>query len=76
MKTLDLTEAAALLKVHPKTLQRLAQSGAVPACKVGRVWVFIDDLLFQLLMALYRICTFPYFSAFVKTHQMPANPCI
>ncbi|MGQ0596752.1 helix-turn-helix domain-containing protein [Aquabacterium sp.] len=51
MKTLDLTEAASLLKIHPKTLQRLAQSGAVPACKVGRAWVFIDDLLFQLLMA-------------------------
>jgi len=27
------------------------ETGTVPACKVGRAWVFIDDLLFQLLMA-------------------------
>jgi excisionase family DNA binding protein len=35
--TLDLTTAAALLKVHPKTLQKLARAGAIPACKIGRV---------------------------------------
>ena len=51
MNTLNLVQAADLLKVHPKTLQRLAQCGAVPACKVGRAWVFIDDLLLQMLMA-------------------------
>ncbi len=51
MKTLNLLEAANLLKVHPKTLQRLAQCGAVPACKVGRAWVFVDQLLLEMLMA-------------------------
>jgi excisionase family DNA binding protein len=36
-RTLDLAEAAALLKVHPKTLQSLARAGHLPAIKVGRV---------------------------------------
>jgi excisionase family DNA binding protein len=49
--TLDLNEAARLLKVHPKTLQKLARAGAVPAVKVGRAWVFLDSLLFDWLRA-------------------------
>jgi len=51
MNTLTLVQAAALLKVHPKTLQRLAQAGTVPACKVGRAWVFLDGLLLEMLVA-------------------------
>ena len=54
MRTLDLAEAAALLKVHPKTLERLARVGTVPACKVGRAWVFLDDLLFDHLVTQSR----------------------
>jgi excisionase family DNA binding protein len=49
--TLGLSEAAELLKVHPKTLQRLARDGAVPACKVGRAWVFVEQLLLDTLMS-------------------------
>jgi excisionase family DNA binding protein len=45
MRTLDLGEAARLLKVHPKTLQKLARQGKVPACKLGRAWVFVEHLL-------------------------------
>ena len=33
-------EAAALLGVHPKTLQRLARSGRITAYRVGRLWRF------------------------------------
>ncbi|MFY8017483.1 MAG: helix-turn-helix domain-containing protein [Inhella sp.] len=51
MNTLDLVQASQMLKVHPKTLERLARSGAVPACKVGRAWVFVDDLLLELLVS-------------------------
>ena len=51
MSTLDLTEAARLLKVHPKTLQKLALRCAVPACKVGRAWVFVEHLLMEWLVA-------------------------
>ncbi|WP_409993905.1 helix-turn-helix domain-containing protein [Roseateles albus] len=51
MLTLTLIEAASLLKVHPKTLQKLAQRGGVPACKVGRSWVFVEQLLIDQLVS-------------------------
>ncbi|WP_310738439.1 helix-turn-helix domain-containing protein [Ideonella alba] len=50
MRTLTLSEAADLLKVHPKTAEKLARHGHLPACKVGRSWVFVDQLLFDLLV--------------------------
>jgi excisionase family DNA binding protein len=37
---LDLTEAAALLRVHPQTLKKMAIRRAVPAIKLGRLWRF------------------------------------
>jgi len=33
-------QAAALLQVHPKTLQRMAREGRVPAHRVGDLWRF------------------------------------
>jgi excisionase family DNA binding protein len=35
---LDVVEAARLLKIHPKTLQKLTRIGHVPAYRVGRFW--------------------------------------
>ena len=37
---LDSEEAAALLKIHPKTLQKLARRGEVVAIQIGRLWRF------------------------------------
>ena len=37
-RLLDATEAASLLRIHPKTLQKLARIGYVPAYRVGRFW--------------------------------------
>jgi excisionase family DNA binding protein len=37
---LDSEEAAALLKIHPKTLQKLARQGKVAAIQVGKLWRF------------------------------------
>lgn len=37
---LDSEEAAALLKIHPKTLQKLARNGEVEAIHVGKLWRF------------------------------------
>jgi excisionase family DNA binding protein len=37
---LDSDEAAALLKIHPKTLQRLARNGEICGKKVGKLWRF------------------------------------
>ena len=42
METLNLRQAAEFMHVHHDTLQRMARRGQVPACKVGRRWVFID----------------------------------
>lgn len=33
-------EASALLKIHPKTLQRLVRQGAIPGFRVGDLWRF------------------------------------
>ncbi len=35
---LDDDQAAELLGVHPKTLQRLARRGQIPAYRIGRFW--------------------------------------
>jgi excisionase family DNA binding protein len=37
---LDSDEAAALLKIHPKTLQKLARHGEVEGIQVGKLWRF------------------------------------
>jgi excisionase family DNA binding protein len=37
---LDSTEAAQLLRIHPKTLQRMARKGEIPALQIGKLWRF------------------------------------
>src|SRR5579863_2182895 len=37
---LNTEEAAALLQIHPKTLQRMARQGSVPAFRIGDLWRF------------------------------------
>jgi excisionase family DNA binding protein len=37
---LNSTEAAALLKIHPKTLQKMARYGSLPALRIGDLWRF------------------------------------
>lgn len=37
---LDSEEAAALLKIHPKTLQRMARRGEIPGIQIGKLWRF------------------------------------
>jgi excisionase family DNA binding protein len=39
-KVLDTEEAAALLQIHPKTLQKMAREGTVPAFRIGDLWRF------------------------------------
>jgi excisionase family DNA binding protein len=43
MRTLNITEAADMLKIHENTVMELVGSGAIPGAKIGRAWVFIDD---------------------------------
>lgn len=37
---LDSDEAAALLKIHPKTLQRMARNGEIAGIQIGKLWRF------------------------------------
>ena len=37
---LDSEQAAKLLQIHPKTLQRMARNGELPAVQIGRLWRF------------------------------------
>jgi excisionase family DNA binding protein len=37
---LTVQEAAAYLRIHPKTLQRMARNGDVPSIRMGKYWRF------------------------------------
>ena len=42
---LDSHQAAAILKVHPRTLQRLVHRGEIAAVHVGKLWRFRASVL-------------------------------
>lgn len=44
---IDSDEAAALLKIHPKTLQRMARNGEITAIQIGKLWRFRASQLNQ-----------------------------
>jgi len=45
---LDSDRAAAIIQVHPKTLQRYARHGIVPGLRLGKLWRFrASDLVFR-----------------------------
>lgn len=44
-RLLDSTEAAQLLRIHPKTLQRMARNGEIPAMQIGKLWRFSTSAL-------------------------------
>jgi len=48
---LDSRQAAALLGIHPKTLQRLARSGRIPSIRIGKSWAFRASALDNWLKA-------------------------
>jgi excisionase family DNA binding protein len=54
MKTLDLSGAANLLKLHPQTILQKARSGDIPAAKPGKCWVFIENDLVDWLRSKYH----------------------
>ncbi|WP_347251567.1 helix-turn-helix domain-containing protein [Legionella sp.] len=41
--TLNLTEAARFLGAHKETIRRMAALGELPAVKIGRSWIFIEQ---------------------------------
>lgn len=42
---LDSDEAAALLKIHPKALQKMARNGEITAVQIGKLWRFRASVL-------------------------------
>ena len=53
MQTLNLTEAAKFLKMHPVTLQGKVKTGEIPGAKPGKSWVFIVEDLANYIRSLY-----------------------
>lgn len=51
---LDSEEAANLLRIHPKTLQKMARRGEIQGIHVGRLWRFRASDLDEWLFARYR----------------------
>jgi hypothetical protein len=51
--SLNLTEAAEFLKMHPEELRRRAKLGEIPGAKVGKSWVFILQDLADHIRSLY-----------------------
>lgn len=71
MRTLNLSEAAAFLKMHPEEVRRRAKMGVIPGAKAGRAWVFIDLDLADWLRALYAAPR----QAFRVTVNQEVEPC-
>ncbi len=42
---LDSSEAASLLRIHPKTLQKMARNGEIAGIQIGRLWRFRASIL-------------------------------
>lgn len=53
METLDLDQAAALLKIHPVTLSEKASRGEIPGARIGKRWVFITIDLIDYIRSQY-----------------------
>jgi excisionase family DNA binding protein len=54
MRTMDIKEASAFLRIHPVTLYKMAKHGEVPAAKPGKKWVFIDVDLADWIRSKYQ----------------------
>jgi hypothetical protein len=55
MKTLNLSEAAAFLHMHPEEVRMRAKRGLIPGAKIGRCWVFIDLDLADFIRSQYPV---------------------
>ena len=54
IKTLNLKEAAAFLKIHPVTLSIKAASREIQGAKIGKRWVFLQVDLIEHIRAQYQ----------------------
>ena len=54
MKTLNVQGVAEMFFCHPDTISAMAAAGEIPAAKVGRSWVFIEEDLLNWLRSRYE----------------------
>lgn len=59
-RLLDATEAARHLRIHPKTLQRMARAGGVPHIRIGRYIRFRLSALDEWVRAFENRCSQPF----------------
>ena len=57
---LDSREAAALLQIHPKTLQRLTRKGEIRAMRLGKLWRFRTSDLDAWVHLRLKLASYPY----------------
>ena len=57
---LNSREAAALLQIHPKTLQRIARKGEIRAMRVGKLWRFRASDLHAWVDLRLKLANYPY----------------
>lgn len=55
IKTLNLEEAAAFLKIHRVTLSVKAASGEIKGAKIGKRWVFLEIDLVDQIRSQYQV---------------------
>jgi Helix-turn-helix domain len=55
IKTMNIGEAAAFLKIHPVTLSVKAASGEIQGAKIGKRWVFLEVDLVSHIRAQYQV---------------------
>ncbi|CAK0771851.1 Helix-turn-helix domain-containing protein [Gammaproteobacteria bacterium] len=53
MKTLSVTQAAELLHASPVTVRALARAHEIPATKVGKGWLFVEEDLLEWVRSRY-----------------------
>lgn len=54
METLNIEEAAEMLKIHPVTLSEKACRGQIPGARIGKRWVFIKVDLIDYIRSQYK----------------------
>ena len=57
---LDSHQAAELLQIHPKTLQRLARKGEIRAMRIGKLWRFRTSDLDVWVDLRLKLGSYPY----------------
>jgi len=60
---LDSHQAANLIQLHPKTLQKMAREGRVPAIRIGDLWRFRASALDEWVRSALRV------SSQITTHN-------